>query len=254
MHIKNLVGYPRIAMIGMPRSGSTIMSSLINSVDGSFVVGEPHAMARAQRPPGMSHIPNILDTRYGAFRLETGTDVLGQLEAFGESAGARIIGFKECWVPVVEPLRLIKHYGDNLSHVLIAIREPRTNYMSIVEREHLGKMSPEEFTEKYVKLIEYVLLNNSVTYNKKAQPIVYELFIENPFEEVRRATGWIIEGDLELKMYAGGGDEKARTSTIVKDYNWREKYAGPELNRADRAYEILMETHRLPPEKWSTPV
>jgi hypothetical protein len=230
MHITNLAYPARIALIGMPRSGSTIMSSIFNSVDGGFVVGEPHAMVRVQRPPGMSHIPTIMDTRYGTFQIRPGNDVLSQLVAIAEHVELKsdirmlCVGFKECWVPVVEPIQLVKNYlhAGRLSHIIICVRDPRKNYASIVARQFGVKgMSPEEFTDKYVKLIDYGMTGHSMV-----KMMIFERFIQDPLGEAMRATGFDISGEPELKMYAGGGDEAARVAKEVRNYDHREPVDG----------------------------
>lgn len=238
MRIANQAGPVRIGMIGMPRAGTTIMSAVVGSLDGALIVGEPHAMLRAQRPAGLSAAPLILETRHGVVQMAPGYDVLGQLETVAEyisleNDNITIVGFKECWVTVVEPIALIKNYGNRLTHSVVMIREPRTNYASIHAHRHVIQgVSPAEFSDKYIQLVRFAL-------DGEAGLMIYEKFIKDPLGETMRATGFEIEGDLALKKYTGGGDTVARGSTEVRDFNLREPLDHPDLVPAIELYEEI---------------
>lgn len=246
MHVTNHPDPIRIGMIGMPRSGSTIMSSLVNSLDGALVVGEPHAMVRAQRPPGMSSVPTIIDTRYGTFRMFPGLDVLSQLETIatvastsGNGYDIQIVGFKECWVPTVEPIQLLEHYDNRLTHRVVMLRDPEKNYASMMAYQYTIKgVTPIQFTEQYCELAEYAL--------KPGIGIMsYELFRSAPLKALNIATGLEVAGALELKQYAGGGDPLARGSKEIRSWDHREPTKHDDLSPAIAAYKYAMESIAL---------
>lgn len=229
-------------MIGMPRSGTTIMSSLVNSLDEALVVGEIHAMLRAPRPPGMLTVPTIIDTRYGAFQLYPGRDVLLQINEIAihltihEDTPISITGFKECWVPTVDPIRLLGHYGDRLTHRVVVLRDPARTYASI--REHsksVNDMGVIQFTEMFCELVEFGL-------KPDVGIMTYELFRSAPLKALNMATGLEVEGAVELKQYAGGGDIAARGSKEVRTWDHREPFFHDDLSPAIAAYKYAVES------------
>jgi hypothetical protein len=205
-------------------------------MDGALVMGEPHGMLRAQRPKGMSHVPTIIDTEYGAFQMMPGYDVLAQLEHIASHLSLDIVGFKECWVPIVEPITLVRNYGNRLTHVVVMIRDPRTNYASMQTKQDVIKgVTPAMFTDQYVQLANFAL-------GGEAGLMIYERFIKDPFAETMQATGFEIAGEAQLKQYAGGGDPQAKVSDRVRDYNHREPFKHPDLEPAVKLYETIVQS------------
>jgi hypothetical protein len=230
----------RVGIIGMPRSGSTIISSLVNSLPGSFIVGEPHAMARAPRPKGMETKVTFVDTRYGLFHLKPGEDVLAQIEGFASSNSLTMYGFKECWVPYVEIPRLIQNYRDRLDITLVTVRQPRLNYGSLeqLSNPNVKPMSAGFFSDQYTELIGMALKPNNV------HAIILDWFRVDPIAELRRATGWRdIPDTVPLQMYAGGGDVKARVAKKILPVDRRAPYQGW-MEPAEDAYHELLQTLR----------
>lgn len=232
MHIANIPTRPiEIAMIGMPRSGSTIMSSLVNSINNAMIVGEPHAMARAHRPERLKHVPTLVETRYGTISISPGyDDILTQLEFYAVQLGVNIVGFKECWVPSVYPIELVESYKNRLTNKVVMVRDPARNYSSIRSLSRSDADMPiDEFVAKFVALVDYGLRDD-------VGIMLYELFIANPLKALKVATGWDVVGVPELEMYSGGGDLKARGSKNIDRYDYREPYQDSRLVPAQLAY------------------
>jgi len=225
----------RIALIGMPRSGSTIITAAVNSIGRSLVLGEPHGLARAQRPPGMSHVANILETEYGLFELKPNFNVLEQIKAFAQNLLIPIYGFKECLVTrTVDPIRLVEGYGDELDMVLVTLRTPRKNYMSMLQMTNPAHIpvTAFKFATGYMELAEY-------TRKPNVHAIFLDRFRHDPVGELRRATGLNIVGDLEFKKFAGGGDVTARVAKKVYMLDRRASWPGESLDDAVIVYDQI---------------
>lgn len=226
----------------MPRSGSTIIASAVNSLDDdTLIIGEPHRMAASPRPPSMSATPNLIDTRHGLFDLfptsAIDADVLTQIEVFSKKRGVGKYGFKECLTTEINPIKLVADYGSRVDFVAVAVRDPRRNYMSVIQSigHGRGPYDIAAFTDAYVSLINYTWLQNVST-------VILEWFKEDPVKELRRATGWQwIPDKINLCPFPGGGDTYARTSKKINSYERRGLYLESDIVPALDAYIDLLD-------------
>jgi hypothetical protein len=226
-----------IAVIGMPRSGSTIISSLFNSLDGAFVVGEPHSMVNAPRPFGHDW-PAIITTAHGTFNLYPRGDVLEQIQTYGKKYGADIFGFKEVYTINSDPLEIIKHYGSRIDVTFVIFREPRKNYASILaNKPDLSlPMSPLTYISQFKSLVDIC----NPTLNTKIFPISYELLTRNWVRHMYDAIGWSLAGKMELEKYPGTGDAEGRASKKIRTEIYRKPFDGNILRKADVAYNAVL--------------
>jgi hypothetical protein len=227
----------------MARSGSTIIASFFNSLEGGFIVGEPHSAIFSERPFGHDW-PIHFTNRHGDFILrqpdDTGVDILQQIQDYAADNGADIYGFKDVWTQNTNPLEIVSSYGERLDYAFLIIREPRAIYQSTLDKYRPGQIAPSPITF-------YTMYRNTLELCSSEQksniiPISYELFVKNPIGHVSDITGWEIEGEVELVQFPGVGDVKGRTSkSIDSEYKRKKVYEGPMLSGSDKLYVEFLE-------------
>lgn len=223
-----------VAVIGMPRSGSTIVTALLNSFNRAAVLGEPH---RSFGKPTVTEFT----TRHGSLALKPQIEVLGQIEGFAAEHGLNLFGFKEVLDPLnqVFPIELVEDYADRLDYVFVTIRNPRRNYSSLVQLGHARslKMSPSDFVTDYGMFIDAVI----DLIHPQIVPVILEKFRVDPLGHIGQVTGWPVSGTYQLKAYAGGGDPHAQVAATVERHDYRPPYAGAELDEADDYYNEALQ-------------
>lgn len=228
-----------IAIIGMPRSGSTIVASYINSFDRAFILGEPHLAANSPRPMGKSWSA-IVDTPFDAqIILVPGKDPYPIIIEFADTFDLLTVGFKECWTPWTNPVDIVSGMLERLDSVIVTVRDPRTNYASIRERTKPGypPLYSSTFNREYARLCDFV--DNE----PKARPVFLSFFREFPEESIKYATKWTLHGEHEFKQFAGGGDEGAAASRSIKHKDRRQPYMGRDIVQSVDRYEKLVSDH-----------
>jgi hypothetical protein len=224
----------------MPRSGSTIVASFFNSLDGAFIVGEPHSMVAAKRPFGHDW-PAMIVTEDGIFKLFPKNDVLEQIRQYGKVSGASIYGFKEVYTINSDPIEIIKYYKHRIDVVFVLFREPRKNYASaLANKPDLSlPMSPLVFMKQLETLVDLC----QPTLNTKIFPISYELLIKNPTGHIYDASGWEFDQNndfIKLKKFPGSGDAEGRGSRHIRPSNMRKPFEGDILRKADTMYGTVL--------------
>lgn len=229
----------RVAIVGMPRSGSTIVASYINSLDGALIVGEPFLQVQRPRPTAKAW-PTIVPTRYGSLNIPYQASVLDSIDDFAKYKPIQILGFKECMTAAVDVVDLVQHLLPVLDLVLVVLREPRKNFMSMRQLTPEGHipLSVEEFNEWYIRLVDLTYLRTS-----KIQPLNLDFFRINPALELEDATGWDLAGEHAFRQYAGGGDTSARTAKSVAPVDQRVPYPGDDILPSVDAYEATYVAH-----------
>lgn len=223
-----------IAVIGMPRSGSTIVTSLLNSFNQAAVFGEPH---RSYDKPTVTEFP----TRYGPLMLEPRVEVLGQIEKFAMRHRLEMFGFKEVLDPLnnVLPIEIVEGYGERLDYIFVTVRDPRRNYSSLVQLGHAKSldMSPQAFTAEFRRFAEGILSFHL----PPIIPVVLEKLRMDPMGHIRQVTGWEAPGQYTMQQYSGGGDPHAMKATLVMKTDYRPRYEGNELDEADEYYNAILQ-------------
>lgn len=222
-----------VAVIGMPRSGSTIIASFINSIDRATIWGEPHHY-QAQNNV-------VFKTRYGNRVLIKDADVLQQIRDFSAKKDLAIYGFKELWNISTNlcPIEVVRHYKDRLQATLVSTRHPRKTYGSLLALGFPKSITPEIFSAKYIEFCTFCLEND------RCSPVFLDEFRATPMKSVAKATGWEISGELAIKQYTGGGDLLAMGSSKIISHDQRAGYIGEELDDATDAYHALMQEYNV---------
>jgi hypothetical protein len=220
----------------MPRSGSTIVASFVNSIDNSLIIGEPHRLARRPRPNVFERTPNIYYTRYGRLDIRPDSNILDQIDSFAAEHNCTMWGFKECWTPWTNPIELLSEYWNRMHKVLVTIRHPRANYASIVD---LGNepWEPKSYNKAYTALIAQC--NTSAS----SEPIILDKFREDPVRTINRALGVGSESAFPLKQFGGGGDTYASTAKKIHKVDTRALYDGDDIDESIEAYDQLLEKY-----------
>jgi hypothetical protein len=219
----------RLAIIGMPRSGTTITCSYVNSLDGASVWGEPHR--------GQTRFPGVpLRSRYGDISLGKG-EVLAQIEDFARENGLSIYGFKEpldTYIPV-DPIEVASGYGDRLDKILVTVRDPGRNFMSMLALANITEKQVEEYATHYTRFTDFCFVE------KRATPIILERFVKDPRGYMARKLGLPEPEKVSLKTYTGGGDGTATWSREIFPSDDRKRYEHDAVSGLYVDYESVLE-------------
>jgi hypothetical protein len=211
----------------MPRSGTSIVTSYLNSQEGAFVIGEPTWPQKAKKN-------QLVFSRYGDFVLDHQKDIFEQLESLATDFDLSMIGIKEAWVPSVNAIQIANKYHDIVDSIIITARDPRRTYLSMYNKfASLGPVSLPLFERHYKALLEYG------KETEKARFIVLEQFRKDPVGILRKASGLDIKEVKELHRYTGGGCNVARESTAVIDKETCDQ-AEERFPSAELAYQFVL--------------
>ena len=225
----NLSARTSVAIIGMPRSGTTIVASFINSLDRATIFGE------AGKLPKLFNDPRPFDTRYGRLMMLPQENILKQIEGFAIKHDLLIYGTKNVFDPWVDPTSM--DYSE-YDHVYVMFRNPRKVWSSMVALNNasgLG-MNVDMFIEKHRDFVDFCLST------EKAKPIILDRFRESPIAYMSQQMGIEINGPVVLEQYTGGGDPNAIKDKEVRRKSQRVPDENPALDKAASAY---MEVYRL---------
>jgi hypothetical protein len=223
----------KVAIIGLPRSGTTITCSFVNSLDGASVWGEPHR--------GQTRFPDIpLKTRYGDVALAK-TEVLAHIEEFAKEHDLSICGFKEpldTYIPV-DPIEIVQGYGSRLDKIMVTIRDPGRNFMSMLVLGHINEDQIEEYAIHYQRFADFCFVE------PRAVPIVLERFVKNPVGYMSDKMGIDIPKGHSLKAYTGSGDQRAMWSREIFPSDDRPRYEHDAISGLYVDYEAILELDEL---------
>lgn len=231
------------AVIGMPRSGTTIVSAYLNAQLGAFIMGEPHSIERMAPVMNPNQSYHISDTQYGQLRLYQSKPVMEQIEEFAEINGVWLLGFKEAWTPRVDPIRIVESYGDKVERVIITLREPRRNYQSmLLNFSYIPALMAVTFEQHWKALYRYGITND------KAKFVILDQFRADPAGSLQRASGLDIRPE-ELRGLPGNGDNRARSKggeVIPVDRMEKSAEMFPRIKRLYRIATKIAESYENP--------
>jgi len=112
------------AVIGVPRSGTTLLCNIINSFDNSFCLSEPH-WSKILSPKGFR-----LDKLAGAFKFESTNGLMGDLKSFMDNSEYSWGGVKETY-RIWQPESITLPYNSkDLAFIFFIFRDPLSVYNS----------------------------------------------------------------------------------------------------------------------------
>jgi len=230
-----VVGHPDrmfLMVAGLPRTGTTIVASFLNSLDEAIVWGEPHrSIGRRGSFP--------VRTRHATFNFQPRASIPDQINIFADGNNLWLRGFKEVLDTnlKLDPIDLIAKYEHEIDLSLVMIRDPRKTWSSMLAIGHnkgLG-ISINEFSDLYIQYAEFCYSWDNVI------PIILSNFTANPTSYLKKKLDFDISGATKLLQYTGGGDPHTiQDGTIVHIADNRVPYVGDELDDASKLYERIV--------------
>lgn len=221
-----------VIITGLPRAGTTIVTSFLNSLEGATVWGEPHRSAGKSKPFTML-------SRHAPINFKPDYDIVDQINAYADVHDLWLRGFKEVLDTNLKvfPIDIISRYEDRTDVSLVMFRDPRKTWSSMYAIGHnrgLG-ISVERFCDMYIELGEFCLEHeNSV-------PVVMSKFISAPVAYMGKKLALEISGAPKLLQYTGGGDPHTiQPGTVIHGADGRPSYIGPELDAASKMYNEIV--------------
>lgn len=182
-------------IIGLPCSGTTIVSKFFDSLDNGQCFSEPlHSL----KVDASSFIPDLKDQ-------------------FSKSQFS-ICGIKEVFINNIgrDRLKSIENNFDLFDLCFVVLRDPVENISSICSK--MKKLrNREDFFENLIKSYERLF---SFVAERKPHIISYERFCDNPINEINKSLvgKHIVRGEFKLKTTYDNyiiGNPVARKSTII---------------------------------------
>ena len=223
-----------VRILGLMRSGTTIVASLFNSIEDALVVSEPHlALFNGESP-----LPFPCETRYGIIELRQDVSIVQTIVDFAEGAGLRLAGYKEVVSPLwADDVLAIDGAGREWATIVV-LRHPDVAYES-AQAMGWTYISIREWADTYLRLCDMVESGD-------ARAIIYEDFLKDPLQEASSALGHPITGSPKLiPDMVGIGDEKAKGSYVVNPVPHRKRvklHSG--LRAARDVYQSIREEKR----------
>ena len=202
-------------ILGIPRSGTTIVANLFNSIEDGFCLGEPHWLRKQEGPDAVAKAHG---------------KVVGELEHWTEWADRHNMGYpayiKMTMAPGFSPYN-VGGYKETyrpytrLSEDLIRTHRHQVDFYIIVLRDPIMVMSSIKAVGDDIWTVD--MLNQAyqrmdeLGQDDKAVVVVYKDFCQYPMAYLNARLPFTIHGLLEL--YATGhayGDPKANRSTTIE--------------------------------------
>ena len=221
-----------VMVAGLPRTGTTVVASFLNSIEGATIWGEPH------RSKGVSgDMP--MRSRYGETHFRPRGNVVDQIESFADMNNLWLYGLKEVEDPHlgVSPMEIASEQGDRLDLVFVMIRNPRKTWTSLDAIGHSRGLgwSVDIFADEYIKFANFSLNNN------KTVPVIMSAFLRSPVVYMQGKLGLEIAGGLRLLQYTGGGDPHTTPlGSVIRGSDNRLEYDGEELDEAEELYRRII--------------
>ena len=210
-------------IIGLPRSGTTIVASLFNSMEDGFCLGEPHWFIKSQLEMGKNYtIPECIDmcggkgifTSKDYAQMHCSDFLLPNLIAYKLRTSSYLLGgYKETYRGDVLGMRMLALDSIVSDLVIIVLREPYEVHESQMRVNWPAEKWPLVKAEEGDAILRSFLVDDNVI------PVEYNNFCANPIKTINTSLDgrFQVEGEPILKpsgwVY---GDPQANQSTEVK--------------------------------------
>jgi hypothetical protein len=204
-------------ILGLPRSGTTIVASFFNSLEDGLCLCEPHWYYANQGCTPKEIVENCVSPHkdyltYNNNNMHDGFSIMSDLILRNREL-YNLVGYKETWK------------GDTFGRVLLTVHLLEADFFIIVLRDPIECYQSQlrlnwpisEWTlERAIADTEFL---RGLAYHPKARLIMFEAFREMPLEVVNREMNGFfqVEGPVDLQptgwVY---GDPKANQSTRVE--------------------------------------
>jgi hypothetical protein len=195
-------------VVGPPRSGTTIVASLFNSLEDGFCLGEPHWLHEAEGPDAVEEACGKMAEHWrpvGEYKLIVHANVLPMLAL----PGYRVGGYKETYQGLrhtCEPL-LAAHL-PLVDFFVVVLRDPRL-VLSSLRALGWDNVRVRDVNQDYERMGELARKRDAVV-------VVLEDFVLDPLGYLNARLPFRIEGPLELKPTGHRfGDPAANEATAV---------------------------------------
>jgi hypothetical protein len=195
-------------LLGVPRSGTTIVASLFNSLEDGFCLGEPHwYLKTGHEDTGAygkvkEHCRPVEDPK-----LIIETNIIPILQDTDYMLGS----FKETWHRHhrADLRALLARNMSVIDHLIILFRDPILTLSSL--RAHdWGELRPHHIVKDYYEL-------DKLASHPKGIGLVFEDFCEGPLEYLNSRLPFQIEGPLDIKPTGHKyGDPRANRSDGIE--------------------------------------
>lgn len=178
-------------IVGSPRSGTTIVASVFNSLEDGFCLGEPHWLHEAVGPDAVVEACGKMADLWrpvGDYMLIMHANVLPMLARRGFCVG----GYKETYQHfrhTCEPL--LEAHLPLVDFFVVVLRDPRLTLAS--QRAHgWDNMRVRDMNRDYERMDELAQDPNAVV-------VVLEDFVKDPLDYLNKRLPFRIGGPLELQ-------------------------------------------------------
>jgi len=207
----NLTDKRLFFIIGPPRSGTTIVASVFNSLGDGFCLGEPHWLHEAEKgeadAQAYGKVAHLRPHPWSVsdYMLIMQVNVIPILNRGPFHVG----GYKETWQyfrHTCEPL--LAAHVPLVDFFVVVLRDPR---LALASQRALGwqHLRPRDTNKDYLRLGE-------LAQNPKAVPVILEDFVVDPLGYLNARLPFQIEGPLELQPTGHRfGDTVANESETV---------------------------------------
>lgn len=206
-----------VGVFCLPRSGSTILTSFLNSIDRSVFLSEPHGRHQPKKK---------IPTRYGD--LLYGETVMGSLLTFSCQRELTLVGYKEIWHPIQEDRMwaILDKDFDHFDLIVTTLRDPLRIYSSISHTE----LPEKKFNRVYIEFHEKMK-------SLQAKTVVLDKFRRNPSGHINTVLPFDVPRISLIPRQLQGGDPYAIRADKVDAAETREPWPRRNLMDAVRYYE-----------------
>ena len=204
-------------IIGLPRSGTTLLCNLFNSMSNCVCLSEPlweFILKKTNR--GVGSIDSL--GKLGDYPQISGYDeVLPTIKKLFSESNLELLGIKETfrsWEPQCVHT-VLTNFGSDIN--IFILRNPLANF-SGWKKSNWGNQYSDirYFAESYMKLLDLVTVSSQRT---PTLVIKYEKLTENGVDYLREKCKNLLDVPKNLnliKNQPGLGDEKAKESTKIE--------------------------------------
>lgn len=214
----NLVSPLDYFITGLPRSGTTIVASLLNSLDDGFCFGEPHWYLDTRRVicDEIRHFTGKVNNLVDCNLVKDKMDVLPKLitPLLIRSNTYKLGGYKETYKGTPLDRLLFRAHIPQVDFFIVVLRDPIEVHKS---QRRVGWPVKEWGLDK--ALTDHDTMVDMAIHNNKAVSVWYDDFCKDPIGTMNRVLGglFVITGEPVLTptgwIY---GDPRANNSTRIE--------------------------------------
>jgi len=201
-------------ILGIPRSGTTIVANLFNSIEDGFCLGEPHWLCEREGPAAVARGCGKVAPEWKQWTDETWESqyifkAFIEVVLSGKFTPYKLGGYKETYRPYTPLSEELIEHRHAVDFFIIVLRDP------IMVMSSMKAVGDDIWTVKMLNQAYQRM--DELGQDEKAIVVVYENFCQWPMAYLNARLPFTINGLLEL--YATGhayGDPKANRSLTIE--------------------------------------